>query len=89
MSYRVFWTPHAEQRLEELLNNLSTRDRIAHAARDIDKYLTVDALSFGESRYDTVRIGFVWPLGAQFEVLEDVITVIVYDVWRIDIRKSQ
>jgi hypothetical protein len=39
---------------------------------------------FGESRYDTVRIGFVSPLGVQFEVMQDVRTVVVYDVWRID-----
>ena len=43
-------------------------------------------MRFGESRYDAVRVGFVLPLGVQFEVFDDVRTVIVYDVWRIDVK---
>jgi hypothetical protein len=31
-----------------------------------------------------MRIGFVEPPGIQFEVMDDVRTVIVHDVWRID-----
>ena len=56
----------------------------AKTAGEIDGHLLGQPNEFGESRYDTVRIGFVHPLGVQFEVLEDVRTVIVYDVWRID-----
>jgi hypothetical protein len=41
---------------------------------------------FGESRFDTVRAAFLRPLGVQFDVLEDVQTVIVYDAWRIDAK---
>jgi hypothetical protein len=89
MSYRVFWSPHAEQRLELILQDFSARTQIAAAARDIDLFLSSDPLGFGESRYDTVRVGFARPLGVQYEVLEDVRTVIVYDVWRIDIRKRE
>lgn len=54
------------------------------AAKEIDQHLSADPTGFGESRYDTVRVGFVRPLGLQFEVIEDVRTVIVYDIWRID-----
>lgn len=54
------------------------------AARQIDRHLSADPTGFGESRYDTVRVGFVRPLGLPFEVIEDVRTVIVYDIWRID-----
>jgi hypothetical protein len=43
-------------------------------------------LAFGESRFEGVRIGFVFPLGVHFEVLDDVQTVIVYDVGRIDVE---
>ena len=42
--------------------------------------LVADPLDFGESRYDQVRIGFERPLAVQFEVLEDVRTVIVFYV---------
>jgi hypothetical protein len=89
MSYRVFWSPHAEQRLEEILQDLAEQSQIAAAARDIDRFLRADPIGYGESRYDTVRIGFARPLGVQYEVLEDVLTVIVYDVWRIDQRKRR
>ncbi len=57
---------------------------LASAARQIDRHLLAAPTSFGESRYDTIRIGFVYPLGIQFEVMDDVRTVIVHDVWRID-----
>jgi hypothetical protein len=86
MTCRVLWAPHAEQRLEELIQSTDERELLAAAARQIDRALIADPLAFGESRYDTVRIGFVRPLGIQFEVMDDVRTVIVYDVWRIDRR---
>jgi hypothetical protein len=87
MRHRVFWSPHAEQRLEEILQDPTSQSPCASAARNIDVFLSSNPIEFGESRYDTVRIGFVRPLGVQYEVLEDVRTVIVYDVWRIDVRK--
>lgn len=39
-------------------------------------------LEFGESRYDTVRLGVVAPLAVLFDVLTDTPTVIVLDIWR-------
>jgi hypothetical protein len=33
-----------------------------------------------------VRVGYELPLGVQYEVLGDVRTVVVYDVWRIDAK---
>ena len=84
MSYRVFWAPHAEQQLDAILRDQAVATRVAAAARRIDLNLTSGPASFGESRHDTVRIGFELPLGIHFEVLEDVRTVIVYDVWRTD-----
>lgn len=87
MSYRVFWSPHAEMRLEEILRNTTEQTPIADAARTIDRYLRTYPVEFGESRFETVRVGFVRPLGVQYELLEDVETVIVYDVWRIDTKR--
>jgi plasmid stabilization system protein ParE len=77
MTYRVFWSPHAERRLEQILQNTSDSAVVAAAARQIDHHLVAAPKTFGESRYDTVRVGFVRPLGVQFEVLDDVRTVIV------------
>ena len=84
MTYRVFWSPYAEERLERLLRGAADRDILAVAAREIDRQLAADPTAFGESRYETVRVAFLRPLGLQYEVLDDVRTVIVHDVWRIN-----
>jgi hypothetical protein len=78
MNYRVFWSPRSEERLEMFVAvSSSERSILAAAAREIDKNLLSQPNAFGESRYDNVRIGFVHPLCIQFEVIEDVRTVIV------------
>lgn len=84
MNYRVFWSPDAELQLEKILKDPANQVRLAAAARVIDKQLVTDPLEFGESRYDTLRIGFERPLGVLYEVIDDVATVIVYEVWRIE-----
>ena len=84
MQYRVLWAPYAEEKLEHLLQAATEPPLLAAAARQIDLHLMTDPTAFGESRYDTVRIRFVYPLGVQFEVMDDVRTVIVHDVWCID-----
>ena len=84
MQYRVLWAPYAEEKLEHLLQAASEPPLLAAAARQIDQHLITGPATFGESRYDTVRVGFVYPLGVQFEGMDDVRTVIVHDVWRID-----
>jgi hypothetical protein len=81
MTYRVLWSPHAESRLEQILRGAAD---LAGVARQIDQFLIARPLAFGESRYDDVRVGFVLPLGVLYEVMDDVRTVVVYDVWRID-----
>lgn len=84
MKYRVLWTPYAEERLEGLLQVASDSTMLAAAARQLDRFLLANPVQFGESRYDSIRIGFAYPIGIQFEVMDDVRTVIVHDVWRID-----
>ena len=84
MQHRVLWAPDAEDKLEQFLKNASDPSILAAAAREIDQHLITAPKEFGESRYDTMRVGFMFPLGVQFEVMDDVQTVIVHDVWRID-----
>ena len=84
MNYRVFWAPQAEKQLEAILQDQAEQVGIAAAVRRMDERLTSDPFTFGESRYDTLRVGFELPLGIDYEVLQDVRTVIVYHVWRID-----
>jgi len=69
-----------------MLRGARDREILAAGTRAIDRQLATDPNSFGESRYETVRVAFVRPLGVQYEVLDDVRTVIVYDVWRINRR---
>jgi hypothetical protein len=82
----VLWTPHAEERLEALLQATNAQAEVAASAREIDQQLLTDPLAFGESRFEDVRVGFSLPLGVQYEVILEVQTVVVYDVWRIDVR---
>jgi len=62
MSYRVFWSPYAEELLERILRESADSVEAAVAARDINRFLISNPIDFGESRYDTVRIGFYRPL---------------------------
>jgi hypothetical protein len=80
MQHRVLWAPDAEKKLEQFLKSASGPGILAAAAREIDQQLIAAPKEFGESRYDSMRVGFVFPLGAQFEVMDDVRTVIVHDV---------
>ncbi len=84
MKYRVLWEPHAESQFEQILSDAADHARIVAAARGLDSQLINAPLEFGESRFDTVRIGFNRPLGILYEVLDDVRTVIVYEVWLIE-----
>jgi len=83
MKYFVFWAPEADERLRSLVRDDDSDGRIVRAVREIDFWLARGALDFGESRYDTVRVGFVSPIAVQFDVLADPPTVIVLDIWRI------
>jgi hypothetical protein len=82
MSYRVFWSPEAERMFKQLHAATSDPMTLVKASRNIDTQLRADPYEFGESRQANVRIGFERPLAVQFEVLDDVRTVIVFDVWQ-------
>jgi hypothetical protein len=72
------------QKLRTMLAAEAEPSPIATAARQIDRKLMSRPASVGESRFDNYRVEFVRPLGIQYEILEDVSTVIVHDVWRTD-----
>ena len=84
MNYRVFWFPDADRILSSLIEGSEKREEFLAAAQEIDQHLTTDPCSFGESRYERSRIGFARPLAVYFEILRDVSTVVVYNVWRTD-----
>jgi|APCry1669188879_1035177.scaffolds.fasta_scaffold03265_4 hypothetical protein len=84
MKHFVFWAPEADERLQALILGDDANGYVVRAVREIDFWLARGPLDFGESRYDTVRLGFVPPIAVLFDVLTDPPTAIVLDLWRID-----
>lgn len=84
MRHFVFWAPEADEGLQSLIRNDEADGRVVRAVREIDFWLARGPIDFGESRYDTVRVGFVTPIAIQFDVLSHPPTVVVLDIWRID-----
>jgi len=87
MPYRVFWSPDAERQFKSLYATATELTALAVAADAIDAQLHRNPYEFGESREGSARIGFQEPLGIQCEVLEDVKTVIVFQVWHTDKKR--
>jgi hypothetical protein len=82
MNHVVFWSPEADEKLLSIILATADRDECLLWIREIDFWLARGPLDFGESRYDTVRLGVVAPLAVLFDVLDDPPTVIVLDIWR-------
>jgi hypothetical protein len=87
MPYHVFWSPDAERQFKSLYATATEPTALSVAADAIDAQLHRNPHEFGESREESVRIGFEEPLGIQCEVLEDVKTVVVFQVWRTDKKR--
>lgn len=81
MKYTVAYKPSAEQELARLWTVAANRSAVTAAANRIDVLLGTDPHSKGESRPDSSRIMFEWPLGVRFEVFEEDRYVDVLQVW--------
>ena len=82
MRHFVFWFPDADERLQKIVAQSDDKPTMARVINHLDRCLSRYPQKFGESRFENVRVGFVPPLGVQFEILDDPATVIVMDVWR-------
>lgn len=82
MRHFVFWVPEADEKLQAILTAGDAMHDLLRVVREVDFWLARDPLDFGESRFDTVRLGVVRPLAVLFDVLDDPPTVIVLDVWQ-------
>lgn len=82
MRHSVFWVPEADEKLQALITAADDRTVLIRVVREIDFWLARDPLDFGESRFETVRLGVIRPLAVLFDVLEDPPTVIVLDIWQ-------
>lgn len=81
MRHFVFWVPEADEKLQSILTAGDAMHDLLRVVREVDFWLARDPLDFGESRFDTVRLGVVRPLAVLFDVLADPPTVIVLDIW--------
>ncbi|NBT36400.1 MAG: hypothetical protein EBT03_12855 [Betaproteobacteria bacterium] len=82
MRHFVFWVPEADEKLQAIITATNATSDLIRVVREIDFWLARDPLDFGESRFDTVRLGVVRPLAVLFDVLDDPPTVIVLDIWQ-------
>ncbi len=87
MNYRVVWRPGAEQELTQIWLKSRFRSQITEAASLIDEKLERDPLKTGESRDEGIRIVFSPPLGVRFYIDDTSRTVIVLNVWQINLRR--
>ena len=84
MSYRVEWTPEAENDLAAIWNAAPDRAAVTAASAWLDSHLAADPLHFGQPWASSVhRIAVRDPIGIEFEVIEDDKLVIVHGVFTI------
>lgn len=77
--------PVSEQRLATSWLIAPDRNAVTRAAHRLDQRLRTDPLHLGESRRSSVvRFAYDYPLGIEYEVIEDAKNVRVLSVWTID-----
>ncbi len=87
MKYRILWIPDAEESFEQILNDESrSKYLLRDSVRSINEQLVSKPFEFGESRQEDVYVGFVEPLAVNYQILHDVRTVVVFHIWRTDLR---
>ncbi len=81
MNFKVIWLPRAERQLAEIWLEVEDKLSINDAAVAIDKTLSEDPHSKGESRDNDIRIIVSQPLVALFRVFPQERLVGVSSVW--------
>jgi hypothetical protein len=81
MRYRVAWTASAQEHLARVWLASDDRSSVTSAAARIDAQLRDAPEAKGESRAAGVRILLDRPLGVQYEVVAEDVTVYVLSVW--------
>lgn len=84
MTYRVDWSPDAEDQLANIRVNATDQLAVTRAGDRIDTLLGVMPGRVGESRSPGVRVVFEPPLAAIYEIIEDdkVVRILrVRDFW--------
>lgn len=81
MTYRVIWTPDAENDVLQLLNYPPNVAAVVAAVQQLDFELENAANQVGESREGPNRIVLYLPVGARFTVDDASHTAVVNAVW--------
>ena len=82
MNYTVTWTPAAEQALAAIWLTASDRTAIAESSHRLDQDLANDPFGRGVPRNASVnRTATDFPLGIDYEIIEDDRKVRVLRVW--------
>jgi len=82
MSYTVIWVPVAENRLADTWLAAPDRAAVTRAAHLIDQDLAHNPYARGFPRNASVnRTAVEYPLGVEYEIIEDDKTVRVLTVW--------
>ena len=85
MKFRVLWSTEARRELAQILGNAGMKVRfLLEAVRELERNLYSEALTFGDVRGGTLRIGFLKMLGVYFDVYRNGRTIIVQNLWRTD-----
>jgi hypothetical protein len=89
MRFKVLWHPVARDMLADawMRSNSEIREQLNEASNQVDRILSEDPLSEGESRPRGRRIVFVPPLGVAYRVDQPANTVYILRIWPIGQRK--
>lgn len=84
MKYDIRFLEHAEQQLADIWLRSPDRAGVTGSSQDLERELSTDPLTFGESRESSVqRVGAVGCLGCGFVVIQDDMRVEVYCVFAV------
>jgi hypothetical protein len=87
MRYRVSWDPAAFRRLVQIWVAAQEPASAIQAFDEIERILSNDADSQGESRRSERRILIVQPIGVIFRARPELGEVLILDAWLIRTRK--
>jgi plasmid stabilization system protein ParE len=84
MTYRLIWTPAAENDLAAVWLAAADRPAVNRAADELDRVLARTPLGVGVARRSSVhRVAFFEGVGVEYEVIEDDKKVLVQAVFAV------
>ncbi|MBP85994.1 MAG: hypothetical protein CMJ64_04635 [Planctomycetaceae bacterium] len=82
MKFEVEWVPAAEQQLADIWLAAEERDLVRRLSAEIDRSLSSDPMSVGESREsDEIRVAISDSFTVRFQVLPVQQHVVVFAIW--------